>query len=177
MGTLRPDPLTNQPLARRVGGVASLVALAALVAGCSSPAVHQARATTTTRPPSRSTTTTTSTTVPPTSTTTAPPVVSSHVVVGISGPSATIEFTSSDISGSVLPQTGTFSQGGTVYTFAITGVRYAGAPSTTRATGGLIASVTVSGASTGAQVTVTLTSPASHASYGLGHNEVGVSFS
>jgi hypothetical protein len=36
--------------------------------------------------------------------------------------------------------------------------------------------VTVSGGSGGATVTVKLSSPASRASYGLGHDAVGVSF-
>ena len=119
-------------------------------------------------------TSTTTTTVVAGSTTTSPPVQSSSVQVQISGSQATISFASSDVSGSLSPQPGTFSQGGTVYEFVISGVQFTGASTTQSQSGGLISSVTVSSASGGAAVTVKLTAPASHSSYGLGHNEVGV---
>lgn len=95
----------------------------------------------------------------------------------ISGSQASITFTSSDISGSLDPQPGTFSQGGTVYQFVVAGVQFTGASASATQSGGLIKTVTVSAASGGATVVVTLSSPASHTSYGLGHNEVGVLFS
>ncbi len=117
------------------------------------------------------------TTLPTTTTTTAVPVQSSSAQIQISGSSATISFTSSDISGSLSPETGTFSQGGTVYIFMVSGVQFTGSPATATATTGLINSVAVAQGSGGAMVTVKLTSPAAHATYGLGHNEVGVTFS
>ncbi|MGH8995372.1 MAG: hypothetical protein ACRDYB_04965 [Acidimicrobiales bacterium] len=157
----------------------AVAAVGALGAGCSSPAASHSSTTTTKArhhvAPATSTTTTTTTS--PGSTTTAPPVQSSEVQVQISGPSATLTFTSADISGSLSPQTGSFSQGGTIYTFVVSGVHYTGAPSTTTTTGGLIKTVAVASSAGGASVTVTLSSSASHASYGLGHNEVGVKFS
>ncbi len=175
----RTGRAASPDLARRLGSLGLLAALTLAAASCSSPspASHHASAPAHRRRPAATTTTSTTTTTASTTTTTAPPVPSSHVVVGISGSSATIEFTSSDLTGSLDPMTGTFSQGGTVYTFVIGGVHYSGTPTTATASGGLITSVAVSGANAGATVTVTLSAPASHASYGLGHNEVGVSFS
>jgi hypothetical protein len=104
-------------------------------------------------------------------------VESGTVSVTISGASADIRFVSSSVTGSLSPGTGTFSQGGTVYTFTITGVQYTGAPVDSTATGGLIASVAVAAASTGVSVSVKLSSPASRASFGLGHDQVGIQFS
>jgi hypothetical protein len=147
-----------------------------LAAGCSSPAANHS-ATTTVRgkaPPRATTTTTTTTTVPPT---TVPTVQGTSVQIHITGSTATVDFASSSVSGSLSPEPGSFSQGGIVYTFTVSGVQYSGSPSTTTATGGLITSVVVSSGSGGATIAVTLLSPQSHATYGLGHNEVGVSFS
>lgn len=159
------------------------VALGLIAAGCSSNPTADRSVTTTTRvrhharqTTTTSTTSTTTTTAPP-PTTTAPPVQSSSAQIVIHGSGADISFASSDISGSLNPQAGTFSQGGTLYTFTIGGVQYNGSPASSSATGGLIASVTVAQGSGGATVTVRLTSPAAHATFGLGHNEVGVSFS
>jgi hypothetical protein len=169
----------SRRLPGRLIWLSALVAIAAVAAGCSSSPTASHATTSTTRPVHRHETTTststTSTSAP--TTTTAPPVPSSNVVVQISGSSATIQFTSSDVSGSLSPETGTFSQGGTVYTFLISGVQYSGGPSITTATGGLIASLKVSSSTGGASITIMLTGPASHASYGLGHDEVGVSLS
>ncbi|HEX3980771.1 MAG TPA: hypothetical protein VHW93_06090 [Acidimicrobiales bacterium] len=95
----------------------------------------------------------------------------------ISGASATIEFPTASLTGSVSPGQGAFSQSGTVYTFVIAGVSYTGAPATTTATGGLIVSVQVASGSGGSVVTVHLSSAASHADLGEGHDEVGVAFS
>ena len=149
---------------RRLGALAGLsVAVGVLATGCSSS-------------PTAAKSTTTTSTVPPPATT-APPVQSSTAQVVIQGSGATISFTSSDISGSLAPQPGTFSQGGTLYTFTVTGVQYSGSPATSTATGGLIQSVTVAHGSGGAVVIAKLASSAAHASYGLGHNEVGVTFS
>ena len=109
--------------------------------------------------------------------TTVPSVQSTSVQVQISGATATIDFTSSSVSGSLSPAAGTFSEGATLYTFAVSGVSFTGSPSTTTATGGLISSVVVSGGSGGATVTIKLSSPTGHETYGLGHDEVGVTFS
>jgi hypothetical protein len=162
---------------RRLGAVAVLsVALGLTAAGCSSsPATDRSTTTTTTRHHAQ-TTTTTSTTVA-SSTTTSPSVQSSTAQIQIQGSGATVTFTSSDISGSINPEAGTFSQGGTVYTFTVSGVQFTGSPASSTASGGLISSVSVAAGSDGATVTVKLTSPAAHASYGLGHDEVGVTFS
>jgi hypothetical protein len=97
--------------------------------------------------------------------------------VQIAGASATIEFPTASLIGSVSPGQGAFSSGGTVYTFVISGVSYTGAPSTTTAAGGLIASVQVAPSNGGPMVTVHLSSAASHADLGEGHDEVGVAFS
>ena len=169
---------------RPVRGLSVGVAAAALsvAAGCSSSPASDLSTTSTTghrAVPATSSTTTTTTTTPPTAaTTTTVGIETATVKVQISGPSATIDFVSSSVTGSLSPANGSFSQGGTVYAFPVTGVQYTGAPSTTSATGGLIASVTVAAASAGGvTVTVDLTSAASHASLGLGHDEVGVQFS
>jgi hypothetical protein len=153
-----------------------LTAIVALAAGCSSPATNDSTTTTVggKAPPLATTTTSTSTTVPPT---TVPTVQSTSVQVQITGSTATVDFPSSSVSGSLSPQPGSFSQGGTVYTFEVSGVQYSGSPSTTTATGGLITSVVVSSGSGGPTIAVTLSSPQAHATYGLGHDEVGVSFS
>jgi hypothetical protein len=177
--TLRVVDGSHCPLGprRRLGVLAALsVAFGLVAAGCSSSPAADKSATTTTALRHHQATTTTSTTVP-SSTTTAPPVQSSDAQIQIMGSSATISFTSSDISGSISPGTGTFSDGDTLYTFTVSGVQFTGSPATSTATGGLIGSVTVAQGSGGATVAVKLTSPAAHASYGLGHNEVGVTFS
>jgi hypothetical protein len=109
--------------------------------------------------------------------TTVPPVQSASVQVQITGSTATIDFTSSSVSGSLSPGAGTFSDGGTLYTFVVSGVSFSGSPSTTTAAGALISSVEISGGSGGATVAIKLSSPTSHESYGLGHDEVGVTFS
>jgi hypothetical protein len=162
----------------RLWAVAGLTAALGLAAGCSSTPAASSRSTTTTtaRHHAQTATTTTPTTIA-SSTTTAPPVQSSTAQIQIQGSAATITFASSDISGSISPETGTFSQGGTVYTFIVSGVQFTGSPTTSTASGGLISSVTVSAGPSGATVTAKLTGPAAHASYGLGHNEVGVTFS
>ena len=150
-----------------------------IVAGCSSSPTSSLSTTSTTghrAVPATSSTTTTTTQPPATTTTTG--IASSTVKISISGSSATIEFVSSSITGSLSPGVGSFSQGGTVYAFPISGVQYAGPPATTSATGGLITSVTVAEASGGGvTVNVNLSSPASRATLGLGHDEVGVQFS
>ncbi len=153
-----------------------------VAAACSSSPAASRSATTTTRPghrPHQATTTTasTTTTTAPPATTTAPPVQSSSVQIVIHGSGVDITFASSDVSGTLSPQSGAFSQGGTVYTFTIAGVQFTGAPATSPGTGGLIGSVTVAQGSGGAAVTVKLTSPAGNTTFGLGHNEVGVTFS
>lgn len=173
--------MTGGPV--RLLPVVVVVALS-VAAGCSS-SPSPARSTTSGTghravPATSSTTTTTTTTTQPSAaaTTTTPGIQTSSVKVTISGASATIDFVSSSITGSLTPANGSFSQGGTLYVFPVTGVDYTGAPTTASATGGLIASVSVAAASAGGvTVTVTLSSPASHASLGLGHDEVGVQFS
>lgn len=176
-----PGLLTSSPL-RLLAGLAVTTALA-VAAGCSStpvaskPTIPRAKG----RPAVPATTSTTTTTsAPPTAapaSTTTTAIQTSSVTVQIAGASATIQFVSSNITGSLAPGTGSFSQGNTVYTFPVTGVAYSGAPATTTASGGLITSVTVAAASGGVTVTVQLSSAASRASLGLGHNEVGVQFS
>jgi hypothetical protein len=54
---------------------------------------------------------------------------------------------------------------------------YWGLPTSTTAAGGLITSVEVSLAGTGATVSVKLSSAASHSQFAIGHNQVGVNFS
>jgi len=129
-------------------------------------------------PPVRATTSTSST-VPPvaTTTTTAPPIQATAVQILVSGASATLEFPTSSLTGTVSPGQGAFSQGGTVYSFVVSGVSYSGPPTTKPGNGGLIGSVQVASGSGGAVVTVHLSGPASHAALGEGHAEVGVQFS
>ncbi|MGH9045293.1 MAG: hypothetical protein ACRDVP_10765 [Acidimicrobiales bacterium] len=164
--------------------LAALLAAGAIASACSSAPTSSNRSASTSttqasRPHASASTTgpTTATTAPVAPTTTSPPVQASTVQVQIAGATATIQFTSSDVSGSLFPQKGTFGAGGTLYIFTVSGVAYSGSPSTTVSTSGLIGSVAVSAGHNGAQVTIKLSSPATHASYGLGHNEVGVSFS
>jgi len=97
--------------------------------------------------------------------------------VQISGASAIVEFTSASLTGSLSPSAGVFSQGGTVFAFTVSGVAYSGAPVTTTATGGLIVSVEVSAAPTGAAVSVKLSGPASHSQFAIGRSQVGVALS
>jgi len=168
--------------ARRFGAWAGigLSGAALVLSGCtSSPSPARSSTTGIGQPPRAATsTTTTTTTAPPTSPlTSAPSVQSGTVSVTISGASAGIRFVSSSVTGSLSPGGGAFSQGGTVYTFTITGVQYTGTPVVATASGGLIVSVAVAAASAGVNVSVKLSSPASHASLGLGHDQVGVQFS
>jgi hypothetical protein len=163
--------------AGKATGLAVLLA-GAILAGCSSNPASQSTTTTRAgRPPPLATTTTTTSTTTTVPTTSAPPVQSSTVHVQISGSTAGVEFTSSAVSGSLSPAPGAFSQGGTVYTFTVSGVVFSGPPSTTTAAGGLITSVVVSGGSGGPTIKITLSSPASHTAYGLGHDQVSVTFS
>lgn len=153
--------------------------VAVTVTGCGS-APSASHPTSTTQPPSKAPhATTTSISTPSTTTTTGPTVTAlpASVNVQISGATATVQFSSASLTGVVNPTDGAFSQGGTVYTFTVTGVSYSGAPTTKTASGGLIASVTVGPDQNEALVTVKLSSPASHASFGEGHDEVGVEFS
>ena len=124
-------------------------------------------------------TTTTSSTAPPvaTTTTTAPPIQATAVQILVSGASATLEFPTSSLTGTVSPGQGAFSQGGTLYTFVVSGVSYSGPPTTRQGNGGLVSSVQVASGSGGPVVTVHLSGPASHAALGEGHAEVGVQFS
>ena len=96
------------------------------------------------------------------------------VKVQISGASAIVDFTSASLTGSLSPSAGVFGQGGTVFTFTVGGVSYSGSPTTTTATSGLITSVEVSAAGTGATVTIKLSSPASRSQFAIGHTQVGV---
>ena len=152
---------------------------ALVLAGCSSApsATHLSRSTTTTlakgKPPPLATTTSASTT-----TSTAPPTeVAASVDIQISGSSAIVAFSSSSLTGSLAPSPGTFSQGGRVFTFTVSGVQYTGSPSTQTATGGLITEVQVSASSGGATVTVQLAASTSNAQFGIGRSQVGVTFS
>lgn len=95
----------------------------------------------------------------------------------ITGSTATLAFASSNVQSSVSTSPGTFSQGGTVFTFTVFGVDYTGAPSTTTATGGLIESVVVTASNGGPTVTAALSAPASHVTFGIGHDEVGFQLS
>lgn len=149
-----------------------------VAAGCSSsPSASRSTTSTTGHPAVPATSsTTTSTTLPPATTTTTG-IQPSTIKVSISGASATIDFVSSSITGSLAPGNGAFNTSGTTYTFSVTGVQDSGAPTTATASGGLITSVTVTPASGGVTVTASLSSPASKASFGLGHDEVGVQFS
>ncbi|HLJ07085.1 MAG TPA: hypothetical protein VKX24_01000 [Acidimicrobiia bacterium] len=163
------------PRLLRASGVLLTGALG--LAACASPSASHT--TTTTRPAPPRATTTTTTVAPSTTTTTGPTVtaVPGSVTVQVNGASATIAFSSASLTGTVGTADGAFGQGGTVYTFTVTGVTYSGAPSTTAGNGGLIASVSVGPGQGGALVTVKLSSPASHASFGEGHDVVGVQFS
>jgi hypothetical protein len=173
-----PGARGGEPAPRLVQACGVLLTGALGLAACASPSASHS--TTTTRPaaPPRATTTTT-TSAPSTTTTTGPSVtaVPSSVKVQVNGASATISFSSASLAGTVGTADGAFGQGGTVYTFTVTGVTYSGAPSTTAGNGGLIASVTVGPGQGGVLVTVKLSGPASHASFGEGHDVVGVQFS
>jgi len=178
-GRARADrPLAATRRFRALNGIALSGAALVLAACTSSPSATHSSTTGTGKPPRTATTTTTTTTAPPTAPlTSAPSVQSGTVSVTISGATAGIRFVSSSVTGSLSPGGGTFSQGGTVYTFTITGVQYTGTPVVSTASGGLIISVSVAAANAGVNVSVKLSSPASHAAYGLGHGEVGVTFS
>jgi hypothetical protein len=179
-----PDPagshrLSVTPPRVRVAAVLVTAAVASIAAGCSSsPAASRSTTTTTGHRAVPATSSTTTTTTQPPATTTTTGIPTSTVKITITGASASIQFVSSSISGSLSPGTGSFGQGGTVYSFPVTGVQYSGAPTTASATGGLITSVSVTAApGGGVSVTVNLSSPTSHASLGLGHDEVAVEFS
>lgn len=156
----------------------ALLGLVALAAGCSSTPSPSTSTTSTTegkRPPLATTSTTAATTVPAPNTSST--IAATGVQVEINGSTAAVEFTSASVSGTLSPNAGNFSQGDTVYTFTVSGVSFSGSPAPTTASGGLIASVRVAGDGGVPTITVTLASPATHASYGLGHDEVAVVFS
>ncbi|GEM_PF-5403440 len=96
----------------------------------------------------------------------------------VAGSTATIQFTSAAVSGSLKPTSPAFNSAGTQFTFTITGVTYTGGH--VYGTGSpqdLISEVEVSSASNGVSVVVSLRSARSKYQFGLGHDQVGVSFS
>lgn len=103
----------------------------------------------------------------------------SSIEVGISGPTVKLTFLSADLTGALSTGSAVFAQGGTIFTFTVTGVSYSGSATTTSpsVTGGLVSQVVVSPTNGGITVEVTLSGPASHYTFGLGHNEVGVMLS
>jgi len=163
-----------------------LAALAGISAGCSSGTESTAQNTTSTTatrhaPKVKSTApgppTTTTTVLASTSTT--PPVQTSSIEVGISGPTVTLTFLGADLTGALSTEGAVFTQGGTIFTFIVTGVSYSGSATTTSPSvaGGLVSQVVVSPTNGGITVKVKLSGPASHYTFGLGHNEVGVMLS
>jgi hypothetical protein len=124
-------------------------------------------------------TATTATTVPSTTTSTNPPSTNqqaSSINVEISGNSVVLQFVSSDLTGSLQTADPAFSEGGTVFTFVIEGVSYAGAAVTSSAPSGPIAEASAARTSGGVAVQVSLRSAESSYQFGLGHDLVGVSF-
>jgi len=163
-----------------------LAALAGISAGCSSgteSTAHSTTSTTATRHPPKPKPTApappTTTTTVPASTSTTPPVQTSSIEVGISGPTVTLTFLSADLTSALSTAGAVFTQGGTIFTFIVTGVSYSGSTTTTSPSvaGGLVSQVVVSPTNGGITVEVKLSGPASHYTFGLGHNEVGVMLS
>ena len=107
-----------------------------------------------------------------------PPIEAAGVEVVISGSTAIIHFTSAAVTGSLATAAPTFTSGGSAFTFSVTGVTYTGGVVTTVGVpSALVSRVVVSSASGGVAVQVTLTKATSHYQFGIGHGQVGVSFS
>jgi hypothetical protein len=157
----------------------ALVVLAGIGAGCSSRSestTHPTTSTTAASPkitaPRQPTTTTLAA-----STSTIPPVQTSSVEVGITGATVTLTFLSG-LTGALSTRGEVFDQGGTVFTFVVTGVSDSGSTTTSPSVaGGLVSQVVVSPTNGGITVEVKLSRPASHYTFGLGHNEIGVMLS
>ena len=163
----------------------ALAALAGVSAGCASgtgSAAHNTTSTTATHhaPKSKSKSTApappTTTTTVPASTSTTPPVQTSSIEVRISGPTVSLNFLSANLTGALSTASAVFTQGGTIFDFIVTGVSYSESAITTSSSvaGGLVSQVVVSPTNGGITVEVKLSEPASHHTFGLGHNEVGV---
>jgi len=96
----------------------------------------------------------------------------------ISGSTATIQFTTPAVTGTLTPTGGAFQSGGKQFTFTITGVTYTGgAVTTVGPPTNRISQVIVTAASNGVNVVASLNQAASNYQFSVKGNQVSVTFS
>ena len=169
------------PRSTRLSFGAALLLLGGTVASaCSSPthakSSHTHTTTSKTLPKNLSHSSPPPTTAPPRSA--PPPIQASGVEAQISGSTATVQFTSNGVKGTITPSAPSFSDSGKDFTVSLTGVTYTGGVVTTAGPPtNRVAKVVVSSSSGGVTVQISLNQAASSYHFNVGNHQVTITFS